>query len=68
MILEPIDTQLLNSLRHAEQIRRNLSPDHPAGWQDYVEALRGVSLVNWSETTEIQMQFALMRTVINEIR
>jgi hypothetical protein len=33
-----------------------------------VEALRGVSLANWSATTDIQMKFALLRTVLNEVR
>lgn len=62
------ETQLLNALRHAEHIRRTMSPADPSRWQAYVEALRGVSLANWSATTDLQMRFALVRTIINEIR
>lgn len=62
------ETQLLNALRHTEHLRRSLSPAAPEQWQDYVESLRGVSLANWSATTDLQMRFALLRTVINEIR
>ncbi|MGG1944063.1 hypothetical protein AB1286_04550 [Trinickia sp. NRRL B-1857] len=68
MTLEPNEIQLRNALRHADQVRRKMSPDRPAEWQTYVEALRGVSLANWSATTDLQMKFALLRTVINEIR
>ncbi len=68
MTLEPAETPLLDALRHAERIRRTMSPDQPAQWRDYVEALRGVSLANWSATTDLQMKFGLLRTVINEIR
>lgn len=45
-----------------------MSADQPAEWRDYVDALRGVSLANWSATTDLQMKFGLLRTVINEIR
>lgn len=62
------DTYLLHALRHTERIRHSLAPDDPARWQDYVESLRGVSLANWSATTDLQMRFALMRTIFNEIR
>lgn len=68
MTIDPLDTQLLHALRHAEQMRKSLSPDHPAEWRDYVESLRGVALANWSATTDLQMKFALLRTVINEVR
>lgn len=68
MTLHPAETQLLNALRHAEATRRAMSPDRPAEWQDYVESLRGVSLANWSATTDLQMKFSLLRAVINEIR
>jgi hypothetical protein len=33
-----------------------------------VDALRGVSLANWSASTDLQMTFALLRTALNEIR
>ncbi|WP_206952683.1 hypothetical protein [Trinickia acidisoli] len=62
------ETQLLNALRHTEQVRQSMSPSNPAQWQDYVESLRGVSLANWGATMDLQMRFALLRTVINEIR
>jgi hypothetical protein len=68
MTLHPSETPLLDALRHAERIRRTMSADQPAHWRDYVESLRGVSLANWSATTGLQMQFGLLRTVINEIR
>lgn len=68
MTFHSAETQLLNALRHAEEARRTMSPDRPADWQHYVESLRGVSLANWSATTDLQMKFALLRTVINEIR
>ena len=45
-----------------------MSPADPAQWRDYVESLRGVSLANWSATTDLQMKFSLLRTVINEVR
>lgn len=45
-----------------------MSADQPSQWRDYVESLRGVSLANWSATTDLQMKFGLLRTVINEIR
>lgn len=62
------ETHLFNALRHTEHLRRSLSPAAPERWQDYVESLRGVSLANWSATTDLQMRFALLRAVINEIR
>lgn len=62
------ETQLLHALRHADRLRESLSPEHPSQWRDYVESLRGVSLANWSATTDLQMKFSLLRTVINEIR
>lgn len=62
------ETQLLNALRHSEQLRRTMSPSNPAQWQDYVESLRGVSLANWCAVADIQMTFALSRTILNEIR
>ena len=65
MTLEPSETRLLDALRHADQIRRTMSPGEPAQWRDYVESLRGVSLANWSATTDLQMKFGLLRTVIN---
>ena len=68
MTLQPAETQLLHALRHADRMRRSMSPSNPAQWHDYVESLRGVSLANWSATTDLQMKFALLRTVINEIR
>ena len=68
MTLEPNEIQLRDALRHADRVRRTMSPDRPAEWQSYVESLRGVSLANWSATTDLQMKFALLRTVINEIR
>ena len=68
MKLESSETQLLDALRHAERIRQTMSADQPAEWRDYVDALRGVSLTNWSATTDLQMKFGLLRTVINEIR
>ena len=68
MTLEPTETHLLNALRHADEMRRTMSPDRPADWHEYVESLRGVSLANWSATTDLQMKFALLRTVISEIR
>lgn len=68
MRIHPTETQLLNALRHAEQVRRTLSPEHPGQWHDYVESLRGVSLANWCAATDLQMKFALLRTVINEVR
>lgn len=68
MTLHPAETQLLDALHYAEETRRRMSPDRPAEWQDYVESLRGVSLANWSATTDLQMKFGLLRTVINEIR
>lgn len=68
MTLQPSETQLLGALRHADRIRQTMSIDQPAAWRDYVESLRGVSLANWSATTDLQMKFGLLRTVINEIR
>lgn len=68
MTLEPSELQLRDALRHADHVRRTMSPDRRAQWQTYVESLRGVSLANWSATTNLQMKFALLRTVINEIR
>lgn len=68
MTLEPNELQLRDALRHADQVRRTISVDRPAEWQTYVESLRGVSLANWIATTDTQMKFALLRTVINEIR
>ena len=55
-------------MEHAERIRNTMSPVDPAQWQRYVEALRGVSLANWSATTDVHMKFALLRTVLNEVR
>lgn len=68
MTLPLANMQLLGALRHAEHVRGAMSPSDPAQWQDYVASLRGVSLANWSATTDLQMKFALLRTVINEIR
>ncbi|WP_181885533.1 hypothetical protein [Trinickia dinghuensis] len=68
MTLPIAETQLRNALHHAERLRRTMSPDQPDDWRRYVESLRGVSLANWSATTDLQMKFALLRTVINEIR
>lgn len=68
MTLQLSEIQLLDALRHAERIRQTMSPDQPGEWRDYVDALRGVSLANWSATTDLQMKFGLLRTVINEIR
>jgi len=68
MTLEPNEIQLRDALHHADQVRRTMSTDRPAEWRTYVESLRGVSLANWSATTDLQMKFALLRTVINEIR
>ena len=62
------ETQLLNALRHAENVRRMMSPADPAQWRDYVESMRAVSLANWSASTDLHMRFALLRTVLNEIR
>lgn len=62
------ETQLFNALRHAEAVRRSMSPSNPAQWGEYVDALRGVSLANWSASTDLQMKFALLRTALNEIR
>lgn len=68
MTIEPAETQLLHALRHAERLRETMTPADPAQWRDYVESLRGVSLANWSATTDLQMKFALLRTVMNEVR
>ncbi len=68
MTLQPTEIQLHHALRHTEQLRQTMSPSNPAQWHEYVESLRGVSLANWSATTDLQMKFALLRTVINEIR
>lgn len=62
------ETQLLHALRHADRLRESLSPENPSQWRDYVESLRGISLANWAATTDLQMKFSLLRTVINEIR
>ena len=68
MTLEPAEIQLLHALRRADHVRLSMSPSDPTQWREYVESLRGVSLANWSATTDLQMKFALLRTVINEIR
>ncbi|MEA3121113.1 MAG: hypothetical protein QOH33_654 [Paraburkholderia sp.] len=68
MNLSPTELQLLRAMEHADHIRDAMSAADPAQWQRYVEALRGVSLANWSATTDIQMKFALLRTVLNEVR
>ena len=68
MNLSPTELQLLRAMEHAERIRNTMSPVDPAQWQRYVEALRGVSLANWSATTDVHMKFALLRTVLNEVR
>lgn len=68
MELSTTELQLSRAINHADHMRQAMSPADPVQWQRYVEALRGVSLANWSATTDIQMKFALMRTVLNEIR
>jgi hypothetical protein len=68
MNLSPTELQLLRAMEHADLIRNAMSPVDPAQWQRYVEALRGVSLANWSATTDVHMKFALLRTVLNEVR
>jgi hypothetical protein len=68
MTLQPTEIQLVHALGRAEELRRTMSPSNPAQWHQYVESLRGVSLANWSATTDIQMKYALLRTIISEIR
>jgi hypothetical protein len=68
MNLSPTELQLMRAMAHADRIRNAMSPVDAAQWQRYVEALRGVSLANWSATTDVHMKFALLRTVLNEIR
>ncbi|PPK47511.1 HrpF protein [Trinickia symbiotica] len=62
------ELQLLHAMQHADRVRHSMSPTDVRQWQRYVEALRGVSLANWSATTDVQMRFALLRSVLNEIR
>jgi hypothetical protein len=68
MELNATELQLSRAIQHADRMRHEMSPSDPAQWQRYVEALRGVSLANWSATTDVQMKFALLRTVLNEVR
>lgn len=62
------EARLMHAIEHADRMRDTLPAADPAQWQRYVEALRGVSLANWSATTDLQMKFALLRTVLNEVR
>jgi phytoene dehydrogenase-like protein len=66
--LSPTELQLTRAIEHADQVRHTLSPGAPEQWQRYVDALRGVSLANWSATTDLQTKFLLARAVLNEIR
>ncbi len=68
MNLNPAELELLRAIQHADRLRQSMSPTDARQWQRYVEALRGVSLANWSATTDVQMRFALLRSVLNEIR
>jgi hypothetical protein len=68
MELSATELHLARAIEHADRIRHEMSPSDPAQWQRYVEALRGVSLANWGATTDLQMKFALLRTVLNEVR
>lgn len=68
MTVTRTEAQLMHAIGQADHLRHTMSPADPAQWQRYVAALRGVSLANWSATTELQMKFALMRTVLNEVR
>jgi hypothetical protein len=68
MNLSPTELQLLRAMTHADRVRNTMSPANAAQWQHYVEALRGVSLANWSATTDVHMKFALLRTVLAEVR
>ena len=66
--LSPTELQLTRAIEHADQVRATLSPGAPEQWQRYVDALRGVSLANWSATSDLQTKFLLARAVLNEIR
>ena len=66
--LNPTELRLMRAIEHADQVRHTLSPDAPDEWRRYVDALRGVSLANWSATTDLQTKFMLARAVLNEIR
>jgi hypothetical protein len=67
-ILSPTELRLMRAIEHADHLRDTLSPSAPDEWRRYVDALRGVSLANWSATTDLQTKFALARAVLNEIR
>jgi hypothetical protein len=66
--LSPTELQLTRAIEHADQVRDTLAPGAPEQWQRYVDALRGVSLANWSATSDLQTKFLLARAVLNEIR
>ncbi|HTI19187.1 MAG TPA: hypothetical protein VL598_16170 [Trinickia sp.] len=68
MNLSPTELHLFRAMERADHARRAMSPTDPREWQRYVEALRGVSLAGWSATTDVQMKFALLRSVLNEVR
>lgn len=68
LTLSPSEIRLMRAIEHADQVRNALSPSAPEAWQGYVDALRGVSLANWSAMTDLQTKFMLARAVLNEIR
>lgn len=68
MTLSTTELRLMRAIEHADHVRDTLSPAAPQEWQRYVDALRGVSLANWSATTDVQTKFALLRAVLNEVR
>lgn len=68
LTLNTTELRLMHAIEHADQVRNTLSASAPEDWQRYVDALRGVSLANWSATTDLQTKFMLARAVLNEIR
>ena len=65
---DPYDQKLMLSMRRADSIARDMSPNDPSQWQRYIGALREVSLANWAATTDLEMKFNLVKTALNEIR
>jgi hypothetical protein len=68
MKLNPTERQLLHAIEHADHVRSTMSPTNVTDWAHYVDALRGVSIASWGATTDINMRFAVLRAVLNEVR
>jgi hypothetical protein len=68
MELNPTERQLLHAIEHADHVRGTMSPTNVADWNRYVDALRGVSIASWGAMTDVNMRFAVLRAVLNEVR